>query len=228
MCEFNLLDPAISSFEFGESTPTISTHNDILESDKPDKHMEYFWMTFKDSIIYFIGKKNAKNISTFSDMLNVLQKERQYETITLEISKFMKSNIDMLCKCVINSRQTTPMLHLHTNITRWKNIDPTFQKVINESILIQILLALSRMIKKGSDKFAQVLEFVVIIYTFSEINVIERIKLFEYAVKNNICSIAELLLPTIDLKTYFKEDIKKYKNINIKKLIKEIVKNGLL
>jgi hypothetical protein len=224
MCEFNLLDPTISSFEFGEKVRSSATHDEVLNSNKPDKQIEYFWLTFKDSIVQYIGKQNAQNISTFSEALNILQKENQYDTIMLEISKYMKSNINTICKFIIRSKQPAPILHLHTNITRWKNIDPSFQKVIDDSILIQFLFVLSRIIKKGSDKHVNVLDFVIDTYTCGQLNVIKRKELFEYAVKNNICSIVELLLPNIDLTEYFGEDIYKYKNISTKKLIRELVK----
>ena len=222
MCEFNLLDPTISSFEFGEKVCTGRTHDEVLNSSKPDKQIEYFWLTFKDSIIQYIGKQNAKNISTFSETLNTLQREKQYDMIVTEISKYMKFNINTICKFIIRSKQSTPILHLHTNITRWKNIDPSFQKVIDDSILIQFLFVLSRMIKKESDKYKHVLSFVIDVYMCEQLNIIKRKELFEYSVKNNICSVAELLLPDINLIEYFGEDIDKYKNMSTKKLIKKI------
>lgn len=217
MCEINLLDPSISSIEFN----TEKTHNHILESNNPDKQMEYFWLTFKDSIISHIGEANRLKITNFSDKLNVLKENKKYEAIKEEISNYMKNNIGVICEFIIKSKKFVAIMHLHTNITRWKNIDESFQHYIENSVLVNFVFVLSKMYKKQHTSCDKVLNYVIENYVDGN-DAMKKKEFFEYSVKNNLCLVTELLLPDIDLRLYFKDEVSKYKNLGAKKLIKKL------
>lgn len=225
MCEFNLLDPSISSVPFnGDEIDT--KHSTILKSENPDKHMEYFWVTFKDSIINYVGANDVRHIKNFSDRLNVLQKNKEYSIIFAEISKFMKTSINTICEHIIKSKDSSAICHLHTNITRWKNIDPEFSEVLEKNDIIKMLLLLSKLIKKKNDHYVVLNRMIIDSYLTSGTKEKGIKELFDFGVEHNICSLVEILLPSIDLRIYLGETAEKYKNMKSTKLIKEIKKQS--
>lgn len=65
----------------------------ILESNNPDKHIEYFWYGFKMSIQNLLKKYNLTGqlpVEAWSKKLNDLQKKKQYLEIEEEIRYYME------------------------------------------------------------------------------------------------------------------------------------------
>ena len=225
MCDFNLLDPCISSVIFDGveiNTKYSDDHSDILKSENPDKHIEYFWVTFKDSILSHIGEDNSHRIKSFSKKLNDLQKKKEYNTIISEISDYMKKNINIICKCIINSNNMDTICHLHTNINRWKRIDPSFEEIINKDDIVKSVILLSKIIKKKNNHFIKVNKMIIDSFLISGTNKQKIKELFDFGIEHNICLIIEFLLNHVDLHVYLGEETDKYKMMRSSKLMKKL------
>jgi hypothetical protein len=95
-------------------------------TDKPDYHIECFWLSFKKSIDNFytsIGSKFlSRNVSRWSDKLNKLQREHTYELIEIHIRDYMVCyGLD-----VIRSGDSYHLSILGTNIKRWDKISKQY------------------------------------------------------------------------------------------------------
>ena len=56
---------------------------EILKSSNPDKEIEFFWYTFKDSIKDFLNDNDQIEIDNLSDQLNKYQQEQKYKDSVL-------------------------------------------------------------------------------------------------------------------------------------------------
>jgi hypothetical protein len=221
---FNLFDPIISSIDISNKHKT-QNHSLILDSKKPDNELEFFWLTFKDSIINLVGNKNAIIMSKLSAELNELQNQEKYDIIKTKISLFMNTYIDIISKYLLLSEDKHVIMRSHTNINRWTRQDSEFKKNINNFFSVKAIIAISKMTKKKSPHVNYIIKCIVDFEFKKEAKT--RIELFEYAIDNNISSIVELLTPYIDFSIY--NDNEKYgqfKQMKGAKLVK-IIKNKI-
>ena len=87
--------------------------------NKPDYYIEQFWLGLKDSMINFYDKKITKRpIIKWSNNLNKLQKEEQYE----EIEKNIRNYISLYGIDLMRHKDFYHLGILKTNIKRWNNI----------------------------------------------------------------------------------------------------------
>jgi len=91
--------------------------------NKPDYEIEQFWLGLKDSIINFYSNKTLKRpINKWSENLNKLQKEEQYEEIEKNIRNYMSLyGID-----VMRHIEIYHLCILKTNIKRWNLISTRY------------------------------------------------------------------------------------------------------
>lgn len=118
----------------------------ILKTEKPDKEIEYFWLTFKKSIHPYVDKHEQNNIKKISDTLNKLQKEEQYNQIEYFISKYLHD----ICFSILMTKDFTEIDHLKTNIKRWERISK--YKIFNKNDLVGIMLGIASSIKTRNNK----------------------------------------------------------------------------
>lgn len=90
-------------------------HWDVLNSNKPDREMEFFWLTFKDSIIPFMLPHEIDNINNISNLLNQLQESGQYD----EIRRYIMTHIEEIGWRIMEKKSFQAADHLKTNIKRW-------------------------------------------------------------------------------------------------------------
>ena len=153
----------------------------------PDHHIEEFWLSFKTSMINFYNQyKNTtclnRPIDYWSDNLNKLQKNKDYQLIEVNIRDYMSLYaIDLL--------RTNSNYHigiLTTNIKRWNIIsDSRFDmcdiKYIN---IVFLLLDIYNILTNKcsiSDKEIEILFSMIEIYIIHE-----DFKIFiDYAILNN-------------------------------------------
>jgi len=118
----------------------------VLDSSKPDKEIEYFWLTFKVSIRNHVDKYEQKKISYISSKLNELQKKEQYDQIEIFISKYLHD----ICFSVLITKNYTEISHLKTNIKRWENISK--HQIFDKSDIVGIMLNIASSIKTRKNK----------------------------------------------------------------------------
>lgn len=103
----------------------LKNYNHILESDNPDKHIEYFWYGFKNSIknLFSVNKlKQILPVDEWSSTLNDLQKEGKYEEIEENIRKYM----EIFGYYVIKYGDLHYGNIFNSNIKRWNKISKNF------------------------------------------------------------------------------------------------------
>ena len=86
----------------------------------PDHHIEDFWLSFKTSMINFYNqyKYIKRPIDYWSDNLNKLQKNKDYQSIEVNIRDYMSLYAIDLLRC----NSTYHVGILTTNIKRWNII----------------------------------------------------------------------------------------------------------
>lgn len=223
-----LMDPLNETVPFNDGDIIISKASDfqyILETNEPDKDLEYFWLTFKDSIINHVGEKNKINIHKFSSTLNDLQKNKKYDDIHKKISKFMIANINIIIKYIIRTNDYTVHL-LNTNIKRWRKFDVLFDNMANENEFIQFSSFFEKIQKKKSNHKDQADEIKKLIKELLDTKSDDaqeiRMKLFDIAIEFKLSSLLDILLKNIDMELYFGENAAKYKIMSSDKIIKEL------
>lgn len=118
----------------------------VLKSDNPDKEIEYFWLTFKNSIQPYVNKEERENITQISDRLNELQKSRQYNKIETFISKYLHD----ICYSILMTKNYTEIDHLKTNIKRWEKISK--HDIFDSTDLVGAMLKIASSIKTRKNK----------------------------------------------------------------------------
>lgn len=214
---FDLLDSEI----YGTEYCITYDHSDILNTKQPDKELEYFWLTFKNSIIKCIDVKLVEYIKKISDELNELQKIEKYDDIKNKISEFMNKYIESICKEVIAKGEYYTISHLETNINRWTKYDNQFSEYIEKLFFVKASIIISKIHKKNKSAILYVIKNIVKLQK-EQIYTIYT-DLFEYAVKNNMSLLAELVAPYINFNKYVNEtdkNIHNYKYMKGLKLIK--------
>ena len=93
-------------------------HLEVLKAKKEDADIEFFWLTFKDSVKNYLDKKTQKIIQDLSNMLNQLQLEKKYE----EIQKVISNNLDEIAWRHVLTHDSYHGCHLITNLKRWRAI----------------------------------------------------------------------------------------------------------
>ena len=94
------------------------SYEDVLNSNKPDSKLEFFWLTFKDSIKNYLNEYDLEEMNNLSDVLNSLQREERYE----EIEEFIKQHIENIGYNMIARDDRYHINHIDTNIKRWKKL----------------------------------------------------------------------------------------------------------
>ena len=95
-----------------------ASYNEVLNSDKPDCKLEFFWLTFKDSIKSYLSEYELIELAEVSSRLNDLQREARYE----EIQEYIKSHIEQIGYGMMATKNTYKLSHLETNLRRWNKL----------------------------------------------------------------------------------------------------------
>ena len=101
----------------------VNYYKKILETNNPDKHLEYFWLNFKDAIFNVLDDDEKRDITMLSNKLNILQKDKKYDDIKDFIEEhFQKFGWRYMRRTFYNKDDT------FINIKKWK-------KIYNKTIL---------------------------------------------------------------------------------------------
>jgi hypothetical protein len=93
----------------------------ILQTNNPDKHIEYFWITFKEQLKLILTDDERIEIDQISLTLNNLQKEQKYK----EIENYIYNHIEQYGWHVIKNQNLKLIRYLSISLKRWKKISQT-------------------------------------------------------------------------------------------------------
>ena len=215
---FNLLDPCMYAVDFSHQDKNNDKKcAEILSSSNPDKDYEFFWLTFKNSIIPYVGK-DVDMIKKFSKSLDVLQKEKKYDEIKDEITIFLYKHAESIAAHLIFSSCYVTCMHFTVNMKRWKKIDDEFDiSDPNEFPWVNNVKVIGKIGTKRSPHRGYVINELKKIYTTKD-----YCPLFEYGIENGLALVVDMCAYHVDFNKYFtnKSDAKKFKNSKGCKLVR--------
>lgn len=192
----------------------------------PDFEIEEFWYGFKQSMInyyqYIYKKEKITEIKEWSKNLNILQSEKRYEDIEINIQKYI---INYAFDLIKNNAEYYPNILL-SNIKRWNKISNkyNFNNIENESynIMYKLFNIYNKIMRRDS-----IHEYIDIVKDF-EIDYKKEvfINLLIFGIKNNEASVVEFSRKFFDIKEIVKNkfDIEINNNLSTIKLLKLVNK----
>ena len=192
----------------------------------PDFEIEEFWYGFKQSMInyyqYIYKKEKIIEIKEWSKNLNILQSEKRYEDIEINIQKYI---INYAFDLIKNKAEYYPNILL-SNIKRWNKISNkyNFNNIENEkyNILYKLFNIYNKIIQRDS-----IYEYIDIVKDF-EIDYKKEtfINLLIFGIKNNEASVVEFSRKFLNIKEMVKNkfDIEINNNLSTIKLLKLVNK----
>ena len=120
------------------------SYDTVLNSDKPDSKLEFFWLTFKDSIKSYLTDSELADLSEVSNKLNALQRQERYD----EIQEFIKSHIERIGYGMMAKNDNYRISHLETNLRRWNKLTGTDIYPQNNTFYTLLLVYLN--LRKGN------------------------------------------------------------------------------
>jgi len=189
-----------------------------MNINDPDYNIELFWYGFKQSMINFYNKQEYyEHINMWSDILNILKKDKKYDIIELKIREYMS----LYAFDLINSKNNISYYHddiLLSNIKRWNKISIMFnfnESIVYSRILIIFLIYL-KIKKMNCFDFLQNLQSIENLLENNNFDIF-----IIFAFENNKPNILELLktIPNYDII----ENIKKlYPDIKINNMMRMV------
>lgn len=120
------------------------TYDTVLNSDKPDNKLEFFWLTFKDSIQNYLSESELTDLAEVSDNLNILQRQERYN----EIEEFIKLHIERIGYGMMSKNDNYRLSHLETNLRRWNKL--TGNEIYPQNNTFYTLLQVYQNLLKGN------------------------------------------------------------------------------
>jgi hypothetical protein len=200
-----------------------------------DKYYEYFWLSFKQSIDKSSSIYIKNEISNYSTIMNLLQKQQKYDDILLCIEDFFSNNINRIIAETYLLNQGKIGL-LKTNIHRLIKFQPSF---IIKSIEYHLLNVIINMINnKKYDKIHLIDKYInnyfekSLFYNKYSIGCLlfnqqtqlneDLYTIVNLGIKNNMISLIDACAQHIDITLFYKNNIdkNKFKIVKGTKLIK--------
>jgi len=197
-------------------------HLEVLKAQKEDADIEFFWLTFKDSIKDYLDKETQDKIDVLSKTLNQLQLEMKYE----EIQKIISNNLHEIAWRYVLTHDSYHGCHLITNLKRWKAISGTklpHDDLAYKSLTVMIhynekyLKYFYQKNNKNNDDIKKQTKLKVILkeladfaFEFVKDNADDKsknnaiIKIINYGIENELESLIYHLHKCIDMKPYLK------------------------
>jgi hypothetical protein len=189
-----------------------------MNPDKPDYHIENFWLFFKKSMYNYYGEDNLRPINLWCEQLNNLQKEENYN----EIENKIRNYISLYAIDLIRNLDRYHMGILIANIKRWNaisnnyNFEKTDSKYHN---IIFLLIDIYQSLLKTNLDYTHIFKQVELFIIYQDFTL-----LIEFAVKYEKPSILNKLLAYCDITKVISEmyHIKLKKNLSGRKILKLI------
>ena len=164
-----------------------------MNPSDPDYHIEFFWLSFKQSMInyYKVIGKDYNHIIDWSNKLNSMKAKKEYSIIELTIREYMTLYALDIIKNLNESTHHDDILI--TNIKRWNHISTLFNfniSIIYSNTLLLFMIYLE--IKKiGNLDFLKKLDSIELMLLNTEPQRFD--KFIIYAMENDKTKILELL-----------------------------------
>ena len=216
----------------------------INVSLNPDKHYEYFWLCYKNTIYKYMPNNLKKIIEFNSEKMNELQKEKKYGEIYDNIKDFMDTYTnEIIIYCI--SHENFNIRLLKTNIKRWTTIDKNYIIKSTEYSLLSSLCYYY--VKKNLDAqtYNLFLKYIREYFTYCIINhkyLIGCLTLNEYvsinksmaklinlSIEHRAISLLNEISKTYNITYFYKNNIdkNKYKCVKDNKLLKLLEQKDL-
>ena len=182
----------------------------IEETDEPDKEIEEFWRTFKNSIKQFLTKEQKFEIDQLSNKLNKFKKEKQY----YQIESYIEKHLEIVGYICMEQNNYYRANHLHTNIKRWIKItdkltwdNKSCKKISDSTNVFNCLFSIyNRIYKKTIPLNGYKKEIIDLIIEYSKTKNEKMIHdLVNISIKNNLDVLIDKLKYIINLETYIKK-----------------------
>jgi hypothetical protein len=161
--------------------------------ERPDKHIEQFWLNFKISMYNFYKHyNNCRNIKKWSEILNYNQEIQNYN----EIEKRIRDYIFLYSLDIIKSKNKYHFHILYTNIKRWNKISEKYNFNDYKNDTHKIIFVLIDIYNKVID------DDVMLLFEDIEIYILNRdfSDFIRYAIDNKKPSILNSLSKIINVK----------------------------
>lgn len=201
--------------EFKNIDPEIrEKYKDILYSNRKDCKIEFFWITFKNSIYKILDEENRNYIDHISNILNNLQNDEKYD----EIQNFISENLNYVSWYFVKNQDDYYGGHVITNLKRWKkltNIELPYDNVSYAGLkcMINYKIKYNKSLTKN-DKFKLVYKEILeklsnIAYLYINKKSIDNDlhDLINYSIEHKQENILYYFSQIIDLKFYLKDDV---------------------
>jgi len=203
----------------------------ILHTDNYDKHMEFWWLTFKDSMINFYNTVNNTNINNkdeikkvkqLSNELNILQNEKKYK----QIYEYIYLSIQNYGWIQIKYGNHISIHFFTTNLHRWDKIKSELNNTFKNDKKYKLLKCYSLIKKKAIQYVEKNKNFITIIDEIKkcsindmEYNLNLLYTILHISIKKKLISIIEEINTIINVNTYINTHfIINIKNLSIKKI----------
>jgi hypothetical protein len=175
----------------------------LLNTNNPDKDIEYFWITFKMCCKKIVNRTILNMIDKLSTDLNAYQQKKDFKSIYENIHLFITENINyIVCDTIING-DIEDAKNVHLCIVRWKRVSPSFDLSTLEYDLLRIIKNLN----EENDNIRTHIK-----YYIQDPSDIKLITLFELAIRERFVCLIDVLKKYVDIHTYI--DCKMNETIN--------------
>uniref|UniRef100_A0A6C0EBN7 Uncharacterized protein n=1 Tax=viral metagenome TaxID=1070528 RepID=A0A6C0EBN7_9ZZZZ len=169
--------------------------------EKPDKHFEDFWLTFKLNIKNFYDEEKLdhieiSNIDSESDVLNKLQSEKKYDEIEKRITKYITN----FTKVIIGNSNLYHASLFKTNLNRWSKIS-SIQLDDDFLVIFECFFALMSSEKKNEDTVKSI-EYIRSLIKKNSIDEDEWKNLTDIGISTHKTSILDVLTSVFDVVEY--------------------------
>ena len=177
------------------------SYEHVLNSNRPDNKLEFFWLTFKDSIKGYLNKSELEELSNVSKKLNVLQQEQRYE----EIEVYIKSHIEKIGYDMMSKDDNYRVGHLDTNIKRWNRLTETdiYPPTNTFYCLLLIYMNLSKTKADKKEEIA-VMKDCIGRYSVDPTNYNALIELMNHSIRNKMYGNIDKLLRILNIYDFSK------------------------
>jgi hypothetical protein len=164
-----------------------------MASINPDHHIEEFWLNFKNSMnnFYTATKSISRPIALWSDNLNNLQKNKQYDII----EKCIRDYISLYAIDILRCHANYYFNILYTNIKRWNVISQKYHFTLDDNSYHNVVFMLIDIYHSVTIKGSYIDDNIINIFSMVELYIINNdfTILITYAIEHNKPSIIDKL-----------------------------------
>lgn len=183
------------------------SYNEILNSDKPDKEIEHFWLNFKDNLMRYFDDEEKREIALLSERLNKLQSEKEYKII----EKYIRLHLETIGYSMMSKGNSYNLHLLDTNLKRWKKISSE-NIMTNDNIfycLFNIYIMVNENEKKNTTDGRIEISLLIKEYASTK-NSKLLYDITSIAIKENYCGVLEKIRYVVDMTRFATDEGKQF------------------